>query len=309
MKIAITGTSGFVGQNLTTYLQQHNNHDILKIGRAPSAAAEQQLNISAFLNDANIAYDAMVHLAGKAHDLKKTANNSEYDTVNFELTRSLFDHFNRSAAGTFIFISSVKAVADIPEGIVTENTPPSPGTPYGVSKLKAEEYINNTSLAPGKKVYILRPCMVHGPGNKGNLNLLTGLVKKNIPYPLAAFQNKRSFLSIENLCFVINEILSRNNVPSGTYNVADDESISTNELVQIIGMALNKKPHIWKINKGLITVLAKLGDLLHLPFSSENMEKLTGNYVVSNKNIISALGKPLPVTTRDGLIKTLNSLK
>ena len=84
------------------------------------------------------------------------------------------------------------------QGILTEDTIPNPKTHYGISKLQAENYILDQKLPEGKRVYILRPCMIHGPGNKGNLNLLYTLVKKGFPWPLGAFENQRSFLSIDN---------------------------------------------------------------------------------------------------------------
>jgi hypothetical protein len=71
--------------------------------------------------------------------------------------------------------------------------------------------------------------MIHGEGNKGNLNLLYQLVSKGLPWPLGNFKNQRSFLSIENLCFVIREIVERNDILFGIYQVADDEALSTNE--------------------------------------------------------------------------------
>ena len=107
--------------------------------------------------------------------------------------------------------------------------------------------------------------MIHDPGNKGNLNLLYKLISKGIPYPLAAFENKRSFLSVENLFFVIRELLERNDIPSGVYNISDNEALSTNELIKLIAAASHKKPLLWKISPGLIRSLAKLGDILKLP--------------------------------------------
>ncbi|MDP4679990.1 MAG: nucleoside-diphosphate-sugar epimerase, partial [Cyclobacteriaceae bacterium] len=100
-----------------------------------------------------------------------------------------------------------------------------------------EEYIQSQPLPQGKSYYILRPCMIHGPGNKGNLNLLYKLISNGIPYPLAAFENKRSFLSVENLCFVIRELLERDDIPSGIYNVSDDEVLSSNTLIKLIAKA------------------------------------------------------------------------
>ena len=88
---------------------------------------------------------------------------------------------------------------------------------------KQKTYILSKEIPKGKRVYILRPCMIHGPGNKGNLNLLYQLVSKGLPWPLGGFQNQRSFLSVENLCFVIKELLENESIPSGVYQVADDE--------------------------------------------------------------------------------------
>jgi len=97
-----------------------------------------------------------------------------------------------------------------------------------------------------KRVYIMRPCMIHGPGNKGNLNLLYGVVSKGIPWPLGAFENRRSFTSIGNLQEVIKGLLTKD-APSGIYHMGDDEALSTNELIEVICSALGKKAHIWNI--------------------------------------------------------------
>lgn len=300
--IAITGASGFVGSNLIDDLKASGTFDILTIGRTNADTSYDNFISS------DIEYDAIIHLAGKAHDLKKVSQPEEYFLVNCDLTCRIFDNFLRSKAKIFIYISSVKAVADSLVDVVTEDTPPFPLTAYGQSKLKAERYISDTVLPEGKKVYILRPCMIHGPGNKGNLNLLISVVRKGIPYPLGAFDNSRSFLSVVNFCFIIKEILI-SGPPPGTYNVADDEPLSTNELITLIGEVLGKKAIKWKINKALMFALAKAGDKLKLPFNSERLEKLTASYVVSNVKIIKALGKSLPLSSREGLIRTLTFFK
>ncbi len=163
--------------------------------------------------------------------------------------------------------------------------------------------------AMNKQVYILRPCMIHGPGNKGNLNLLYNVVKKGIPWPLGDFDNRRSFTSIDNLCYVIEGLLNQD-VPTGIYHIGDDEALSTNELIGIMCEAMGKQPHIWKMNKGLMEGCAGLGTLLHLPLNTERLRKLTENYVVSNAKIKAALGiDKLPVTAKEGLMKTIRSFE
>jgi nucleoside-diphosphate-sugar epimerase len=289
--IFLTGHSGFVGVNLIEYLE---SSIFLKYQRAAPIEINQ---------------DVVIHLAGKAHDLKNVSQPDEYYAINFELTKNIYDVYLKSNAKKFIFISSVKASADNVEEELTERHVSDPQTHYGKSKLLAEEYILNQPLPYGKSYYILRPCMIHGPGNKGNLNLLYKLISKGIPYPLAAFENKRSFLSIENLCFVIRELLERDDIPSGIYNVADDEVLSTNALIKLIAKASNRSPKLWKINPSLIRLLAKLGDLFKLPLTTERLNKLTESYVVDNSKIKNALGKEFPVQAKEGIIKTIKSFQ
>ncbi len=286
----LTGSTGFVGKNIINYLTK-------------SFIGFKILSREKFLSDLNIDANikTIIHLAGKAHDLKKTSNPDEYYQVNLELTKKLYNAFLNSEAKKFIFISSVKAAADQVNGILTEDGMPDPKTDYGKSKLMAEQYIQSQPLPKDKSYYILRPCMIHGPGNKGNLNLLYQVVKKGIPYPLAGFNNKRSFLSIDNLCFCIKEILTRQDIPSGIYNIADDEALSTNEVVTILAASLNKKPRLWNISPRLITFLAKVGDVLHLPLTTERLSKLTESYIVSNAKIKAAINKKLPLNAKEGL--------
>jgi nucleoside-diphosphate-sugar epimerase len=288
--IFITGSSGFVGLNLIEYLKSF--FIFIKYERETPIEINQ---------------DIVIHLAGKAHDIKKTSNSDEYYQVNRELTKKVFDAFLASNAKVFITLSSVKAVADEVDGVLTEESIPNPITHYGKSKLLADQYILSKQIPEGKRIYILRPCMIHGPGNKGNLNLLYKLVSKGIPWPLGSFNNKRSFCSIENLMFIIKELINRDDIPSGVYNVADDEALSTNEVISLLAVSQNRRPKILILPKGLIIAFAKLGDLLRLPLTNERLQKLTESYAVSNQKIKSAIGKNLQVSAKDGLLKTFNS--
>jgi len=295
-KIVITGFSGFVGSSLQAYLKSEFLLESMSVRFSPN----QQFDLNG---------RAIIHLAGKAHDLKNVANPVEYYEANFELTKQLFDSFLASDTAVFIFMSTVKAVADEALGVLTEDVIANPRTHYGIAKRQAESYILSKKIPLGKRVYILRPCMIHGAGNKGNLNLLYKLVSKGFPWPLGDFKNQRSFLSIENLCFVIKELLENDKIPSGIYNVADNQPVSTNELIQIIGQGLGRKNKILNIPSSWINSIAILGNYLHLPLNSERLQKLTENYVVSNDKIVVAIGKPLPVTVKEGLLRTFESFE
>ena len=294
MKIIITGASGFVGQNILRFFKKDN--ELIPLSIRYNQNKKFNFNSS-----------VVIHLAGKAHDLKKTSEDKEYYEANTELTKKVFNQFLESSSKVFIFMSSVKAVKDVVKGVLSEDVIPDPLTVYGKSKLAAEEYILSKQIPKNKRVYILRPCMIHGPNNKGNLNLLYNFVSKGIPYPLGRYVNKRSFVSVDNLCFIINELIDNSKIESGIYNIADDISLSTIDLVQMMSKILCKPTRILKVPKLLIRFIAKGGDFLPLPINSERLAKLTENYEVSNLKIKNAIQKKLPFTSSEGIKKTVIS--
>lgn len=314
MRILITGVHGFVGSNLVAYLAPSNEIYGLDIV-APEKAGVLKTYSWDDLDAGRVPeVDAIVHLAGKAHDTKSQAAAEVYFKVNTGLTQKIFDYFSaHSDIRKFVFFSTAKAAADKVDGVLTEEVVPAPVGPYGESKIAAEKYIleriagqagNNIA---DKQVYVFRPCMIHGPGNKGNLNLLYNVVRKGIPWPLGAFENRRTFTSIGNVCFAVEGVLTKD-VPSGIYNLGDDEALSTNELIELICGALGKKAHIWRLPKGLMNGVAKVGGWLHLPLNPERLRKLTENYVSSNAKIKAALGvERMPVDAREGLAGTISS--
>ena len=280
----MTGSHGFVGSNLIEALS--GNHEIVRWNAREGKALPE--------------CDAVIHLAGLAHDTKHTTEAEKYFEVNTELTKKMYDRFWESEAKRFIFFSSIKAQDN--------------DTPYAKSKKQAEDYILDKvhgswfKVNGCKKIYILRPCMIHGKGNKGNLNLLVKWMKKGLPWPLAAFDNKRSFSSMGNVAYVVSELLKKD-VESGMYNICDDEAVSTNELIGLICESMGKKAHLWRIPKSLITGVAKLGDLLLLSLNTERLGKLTENYIIDNKDIKHALGvSRLPVKAIDGLRMTIQRM-
>lgn len=287
MKVLITGSHGFVGTNLIEALSE--GYEIIRW----NAREDNELPKC----------DAVMHLAGLAHDTKRSKTSEgrwkkeDYFRVNTELTKKIYDRFLESGAKKFIFFSSIKAQ----DG----------DTAYAVSKRNAELAISQKDeirRKKGKKVYILRPCMIHGKGNKGNLNLLVKWEKKGLPWPLAAFENQRSYASMGNVSYVVSELL-RMEVESGTYNICDDEPVSTNALIRLMSECLGMKDRLLRVPKGLIKIGARAGDLLHLPLNTERLGKLTEDYVVDNSGIKRALGiSNMPIKAMDGLKATIESL-
>ena len=286
MKILISGAYGFVGTNLSKYLAAKGHEcialDIAK-GNVDAYAAFYTWDELGKIDWAGI--DAVVHLAGKAHDTKNVTEPQVYFDVNVGLTQKLFTACGDKVK-TFVYFSSIKAV----DG----------DTPYAQSKREAEKWLNGRAV-------VLEPAMIHGPGNKGNLNLLFAVVKRGIPWPLAAFENKRSFTSIGNVCAVVEE-LCKGSVPRGIYPLCDDEPVSTNRLIGLIAESRGKKARLWRLPKGLMRFVAKMGDVCRLPLNSERLGKLTEDSVVDNSKIKSVLGwASMPIRAEDGLRETLKS--
>lgn len=300
MNLLITGNSGFIGKNVVAFLKNKENRILSFLGRNTTPNWDTITEIGA--------NKIIIHLSGLAHDMDKLCVEDDYIKANFKLTKQLYDLFLDSKySTTFIFISTI-AVRHRHSGIFKEDDETNAVSFYGKSKRMAEEYILN-NLSKNKNVYILRPVMVHGEGNKGNLNLLYDFVKKGIPYPLGAYDNSRSFLGIDNLCFIINELIEREDIPSGIYHLADDTPVSTENLIKLISQVIHKKIFILKIPKFIINVIANFGDFIPLLINTERVMKMTENYIVSNQKIKIALGKNLPVSSEDGLRKTIESFE
>lgn len=307
--ILITGAYGFVGSNISKVLDKNYELWALDMEEKPNNSYSRFFNWTELESIPEV--DVIIHLAGKAHDTKNQTERQVYFDINTGLTQKIFDQFLKSGAHKFIFFSSVKAAANRVEGeYLTEDIIPAPVGPYGESKIAAENYIISKESVysnTNKKVYILRPCMIHGPGNKGNLNLLYNTVSKGFPWPLGAYENHRSFTSIDNLNFVLENMIQQD-IESGIYNMCDDESVSTNEIVGIISLALHKPVKILRWKRKWIEMIAALGTKIHFPLNTERLYKLTENYVVSNAKIKIALNiNKMPVRAKDGLKKTIDS--
>jgi len=317
MKILITGAYGFVGTNLCKYLTE-KGHECVALD-IPAARRDgvpyarfHSWDELATIDFAGI--DAVVHLAGKAHDLKKVASEQSYFDINVGLTQRIFEALLREKgnvksekATRFIYFSSSKASAD--------------GNAYGRSKLAAEEYLagemGKVKDEKTLQVIVLRPAMIHGPGNKGNLNLLWGIARRGIPWPLASFENRRSFTSVGNVCAVVEELAQKgvkDSVPFHssplpfTFGVADDAMLSTNRLIELIAEACGRKAKLWHLPKGLMTFAARVGDVCHLPLNTERLSKLTEDSFVNNSALKKALGwRKMPVGAEEGMRSTLAS--
>lgn len=313
MRVFITGISGFVGSGLVSYFLREPEIVIFGHSRNPGRVEKSKDSRITMVPDYSarvfdeLGIDYVIHLAGIAHDVSNRYTTDDYDKVNCLGTVTAFDCFVKSKATKFIFLSSIKASVDSSDFPVTEEVEPAPLSDYGRSKLKAERYLIQTSLASTKLVYVLRPVLIYGEGIKGNLKALHQYVKSGLPYFFGAYGNHRSLLSAENLHFVVLCFL-KNNYASGTYHVSDDDPISTNDLIRIISKSLGRSPRIWKIPKWIIDPLSTGASFIGIPLVRLK-KKLTENLVVSNAKLKSVMRESLPVNDQTDLLNTFNSFK
>ena len=210
----------------------------------------------------------------------------------------------------FIFLSSIKSVGDYNDKKITEKTKANPSSHYGISKLKAEKYIlKKINYKLKKRVYILRPSMIYGNSKKGNLYMLYNFIKKGLPWPFILFNNKRSYLSISNLNFVINELITNKYIKSGIYNVCDSEYLSTNQIVKIIKNETKSISLNIPISKKIIIKLFKVLDILNSKYNMKMLNKIIGNCLVDNSKLIKAINKKLPYNSKNEMRKTIRNFK
>ncbi len=298
MKIVIFGSSGFIGRNLVESLQQLDE------------IQEVSLRNSAWENSINESTEVFINLVGKAHDHKGEATVKDYYFANVDLTKQIFEIFQKSEAKLFIHISSLAALEEFESIKPLEETDEcNPISFYGKSKREAEVWLLEQELPNDKKLIIVRPPMVHGSGDKGNLGLLYKLISKGIPYPLYSFNNKRSFISIDNFTFYIKKIIEKHHLlTNGIYHISDNDSLSSAELIKIIKGVLDKGVLEIAVPQFLIKGLAKVGDILPLPLNTKRLKKMTSTLLLSNNKINTVLGiNKLPLTAEQGLEKTIKS--
>lgn len=297
MNVGIVGSTGFIGQYLSAGLSKKFN--IIEISLRNDDWRDQ-------ISKSEI----IINLVGKAHDHKRTATEEDYYYTNLDLTKKLFREYEENQSKLFIQMSSIAAIEEIESDMALDESFKSNSISwYGKSKREAEIWLLNQKIKENKKLIILRPPMVHGPFDKGNLALLFNIIKKGIPYPLGKFKNERSFISIYNLQYFLEEIIEKEvQITSGIYHLADDETVSTKDIIEIISTILGKDPKILLIPKKMIIFCAKIGDILNLPLNTIKLKKMVSTLVVSNLKIKKELNiKSLPYSAKSGLAKTIQS--
>lgn len=275
MKVLITGSSGYVGSRFIERFSADYTFQPFSLQNSSLASLDLT------------GVDAVVHCAALVHK-KNSYKQEEYDEINADYPYQLAKKAKESGIKHFIFISSIAVYKKSP--LVNENSPCTPITPYGKSKLKGEEWLKTLS-DENFVVSILRSPMVYGSNAPGNIAALSKLVRKLPILPFGGIDNSRTFVGIGNLTALIDTLLKKR--LGGVFLAADDTSLSTTYLIRLIAAALNKKTYLLSL-PFFETLVKKISYSLH--------SKLFDNLVVDNTDTKKRLSFHTPYTTEEGII-------
>lgn len=246
MNILITGASGFIGKSLTQYLANQGHH-ITAIQRN-----------SSHKNTATTKYDCLIHLAGRAHILHETTADAykSFKAANVDYSLEIAALAQQLGINKFIFMSSIgvngKYSRDKP---FTENDTPKPHNDYAQTKWEAELELKEFFKGSDTALTIIRPPLVYGPKPKANFKALLSLCRYPLPLPFGAINNKRSFISIYNLCQFIELCCTHPAAANQTFLISDDHDVSITELVTAIRKALARSTCLVPVPISLLRIL------------------------------------------------------
>jgi nucleoside-diphosphate-sugar epimerase/GT2 family glycosyltransferase len=270
-RVLVTGANGFVGQAVCAELLTRGDWVVGAVRRNPDAGSLVEVPYLAMGNiDEHTDWSAalsgvgyVVHLAGRAHQMRDTAADplAEFRRVNVALTLNLARQAAILGVRRFVFISSIKAIGEsTPVGQpFTAADPPKPTDPYGMSKLEAEQALLQLARQTGMEVVIIRPVLVYGPDVKANFHTMMRWVLKGIPLPLGALYNRRSFIALDNLADCIVTSLFHPAAANQTFLVSDGEDLTITDLLRRTAAAGSRPARLLPVP---LFVLRVVGNML-----------------------------------------------
>ena len=313
--ILVTGATGFVGRALVQRLlaEDESRRVAVAVRRGGQQWPERVLpRVTGDLEpstDWSVALggvSAVVHCAARVHVMSDTAADplAEFRRVNVQGTLNLARQAAAVGARRFVFVSSIKVNGEATQlGCpFTADDAPAPLDAYGVSKMEAEQGLRELSAQTGMEVVIIRPTLVYGPGVKANFAAMMRWLRRGIPLPLGAIHNQRSVVALDNLVDLIVTCLSHPAAANQTFLVSDGEDVSTTELLQRMGHAMNRPARLIPVPAGLLTQAAAL-------LGKRNVaQRLCGSLQVDIQKTRQLLGWNPPLTLDQGLKKAAEGM-
>ncbi|KAB2928690.1 MAG: NAD-dependent epimerase/dehydratase family protein [Dechloromonas sp.] len=308
MSTLVTGAGGFIGRRL---LSGGARALVRTASRLPGAVVGDLLDRDS-LRTACAGIETVVHCAGYAHAFTSSDPDAHH-RINFVGTCNLLDAAAAAGVRRFIFLSSVKAMAEPGEACVDEDWPGLPETPYGQAKRAAEERVCETGARHGMHVVNLRLSMVYGRGGRGNLERMARGIRAGWFPPLPATGNRRSLVHVDDVVAAIRLVTDAPAANGRTYIVADAAAYSGSELYDTLRLALGMPPTAWRLPAPVLRLAGRLGDvggsLLRrpLPMNGEVVERLLGSACYSPLRIERELGWRAKIALIDGVKEMLGN--
>ena len=291
MTLLFTGASGFLGSNIIQLL--NGAYNIISVGLSPQDTylVDIATDIPTFID----AFDVVFHAAGKAHSVPKTeAEKRLFFDVKLQGTKNLCTALERSGIPkAFIFISTVAVYGCDSGENITEEHPLNGTTPYALSKIKAEKYLEGWCAMHNVKLSILRPSLIAGPNPPGNLGAMIRGIRNGKYLSIAGGKARKSVLMVQDIANLLPMLIEK----GGIYNVCDSYQPSFRELEMVIYKQLNKKLPL-SIPYWFAKSMAIFGDCFgeKAPINSLKLRKITHSLTFSNEKAMRELGwKPMNV--------------
>lgn len=303
MNILVTGANGFVGQALCTYItdQGFNAYGLLR-KKQENLNAKQQFIVEDFLNHSDWkpllqGMNAVIHTAGLAH--VKGRPDSDYFTINTEITKKLASECVKNGVKRFVYVSSIHVHASSESSsVLTSQSPFNPQTAYGKSKLFAEQTLREIEKETGLEVVIIRPPLVYGPQVAGNVLTLLKSIQKGIPFPFAKAHNKRSMVFVQNLVDALVLCASHPNAGGNTFLISDGQDLSIEQLIQGLAKGMGKKAYLFYFPDVFLKIPCKILG------KSDILNKIIGSLQVDHLPLQNILGWQPLVSAEKGLQET-----
>lgn len=306
-RVLVTGANGFVGRELCEVLASagYRVRAGVRAERALPQVCHERVVVGDITGqtswrDALRDVDYVVHTAARVHQVRESpANSGLYMETNARGTQQLARMAAEAGVTRFVFLSSIKVNGEqTPERPFTARDTPHPEGPYATSKWLGEKLVLETAARTGMKALVVRPPLVYGPGVQANFLQLIRRVAQGWPLPLGGIQNRRSLVSVWNLCDLIRHALTRPNSPEGIFLVSDGEDLSTPELVERLARALGRSPRLMRFPERGMRLLARLLG------REEQLARLVGSLAVDIAETREILGWSPPLSVNEGLART-----
>lgn len=310
--VVVTGSSGFLGRALAEMLSV-SSYSLRALVRSLNEdfpfPVDSVGDMDAFTDYSSVLMGAeiVVHAAARVHVMGDDVENplQEFRRVNVEGTENLARQAAASGVRRFVFISSVKVSGESTTGTLpfNEKMKPMPEDDYALSKLEAEEKLQEIAKATGMEVVIVRPPLVYGPGVKANFRNLLSLAKQPFPLPFGLVNNNRSLVYVGNLVDFIIHCIDHPKAANQTFLISDGEDLSLRSLIKLIRRSMGKAVWLLPVPVYLFRLLGKLfGKMLVV-------DRLVGDLQVDSSKARELLGWVPPYSVQDGINETVICFK